>query len=476
MAKTNYTDQAQKDLEKNASLEWVGNAFGVENSSSSDGKKATEIVGLPDPDNISEALSGAGEEASSAATDMVNAWDGAFDDQEGWENLGDAAAAAALNYLNSLLEKVKKALTSTTQVSVSTLIGEVAPYCINISQTGSVLGKKLKSLMENMGEWFESSLIQELNNLGDAFLDDPNITSAVSNLKVIQAFSTTLNSIASMLDTVTKVMYVVEPAIPLVEILANMALSFFSGGTSLVTATNQMQEYIISLTQTLMVRVFETFRKLIFNISFKVPSFLVTSLSSLKFNEATDISEENQSTWTASKNSGWGQFVSSSSSLLTGKTYEGIKNLKSLKQESFNDGLRLTKGVSDVLTTYGNKIGSGNLLPSFNISKTSNWKWTTTSASDYFSSWTSPVTDYISEVKSVQEKYRSKSVEDRMAEYVAKARASANMWSPNSYSSGNTKMEITWKKKTSVVPGSPRIILDEIRIMQESSRILISRQ
>lgn len=479
MAKTTYYEQA-KEEHKEVLKGWeVDNAFGVENNNGISSEEVSEILGLPDPDAISSTFTSAGAEYSNIWTGengVAAAWDGAFDDQEGWENLGDAAAAAALNYVNSLLEKIKKAWTTTTTVSLSSLIGEVAPYCINASQTGKILSRKVGTLMSNIGEWFSDSLITELNNLGDSFLNDPNITAAVSNLKIIQAFASTLNGLSSTLDTTKKIMESVEPFIPWLEIIANLALSVWSGGTTATTAGQQLQEYLVTLTQDLYVRVFEIFRRLIFNISFKAPSFLVMSLSSLKFNEATDISEGDQAEWEASKNSIWGQAVTQTSSVLTGNAYNSLSQRKTVGQTLWGDATNTLSGASDVLKSYGNKIGSGDLLSSFKISKDSNGKWTTTSASEYFKDWTSPVTNYVSDMKDTWGKYNKEYIASAMHDYVSKAQAAAHVWAPSSYSSGNGSKENYKKTKTSVVPGSPRIVLDEIRIMQESNKIILSQQ
>lgn len=468
MAKTTYYDEAKTRHTETLSGWETNNAFGVENqvSEGSISSSVDEVFGVSSLISAGSNVRSASSEYSGVWSGVSGSWKNVGDDSEGWENLGDAASSAALNYVNNLLEKLKEAWNTTTTVSIASLVGEISPYCVNIKETGRLLSSKVQNLLSD-------SLLTEINNLGDAFLNDPAITSAVANLKIVQAFASTINGVASTIDITKKILTAVEPFLPWLEIISNLALIFWSGGATASEATSQIQKYMASMIQELGVRIFEVFRRLIFNIKFKVPSLLVTTLSSLKFNEATDISEEYQS----SLDSLYGTKVTATSNLLMGKTFNNFKSTRNsgennTSRQIWESSKNTLSTTSDTLKTYGNILSSGNLLSSFKITKEDNRDWNTTSASNYFSNWTNPTKSTISDIETDWSKYTKENIKNTMSAYIARAQSVAHIWTPESYSTGGSSQEENATREKNTVVPEVVSLLDEYGIMKESGKLI----
>ena len=417
---------------------------------------------------------------ASYGNSIYNAWTGenVLDDEEGWSQVGDAAASAALTYLNEKLSKIKSSWTTTKSVTIGDIVGEIAPYAINWRDAGTLLMGRMSNLLtyittlgnEDSGDWGDVSDYwrEEVNSAISAMLDDPSIASAVSNLKIVNAMATTLSSVSSMIDNVSSLLKSIEPYLPMVEIIADLALSFFSGGCSATKATQKLSEYMATLIQELSVKVFEILRRTVFSIKISMPSILVGALGTLKLNESQTLTEGNAET---QKN-----ISTSVSNLLSGRAYTNITTARqnnSYTHKLYTKTKNILSYTSTAAKTYSNTLASGNLLSSFEIGENwdlSNW---TDSVSNVVNPMSKLIQQYSNEWKTTKEfGYTSASVRACMAGYVLEARKEAGLIIGGTYTTGNEDSSSLKNASNTVLKEEDDDLWDEISVQKDSKTCL----
>lgn len=480
------------DWSKTSSGESV---FGVDTSSVSEDTigdtilTALQIPTQTDAENVKNTwntlITGSSDTEGSIASygnSVYNAWaeENVFDDEEGWSQVGDAAASAALTYLNEKLSKIKSSWTTTKSVTIGDIVGEIAPYAINWRDAGNLLMGRMSNLLtyittlgnEGSGDWGDVSDYwrEEVNSAISAMLDDPSIASAVSNLKIVNAMATTLSSVSSMIDNVSSLLKSIEPYLPMVEIIADLALSFFSGGCSATKATQKLSEYMATLIQELSVKVFEILRRTVFSIKISMPSILVGALGTLKLNESQVLIEGQTETQKNISN-----ISTSVSNLLSGKAYTNITTARqnnSYTHKLYAKTKNTLSYTSTAAKTYSNTLASGNLLSSFEIGENwdlSNW---TDSVSNVVDPMTKLIQQYSSEWKTTKEfGYTSASVRACMAGYVLEARKEAGLIIGGTYTTGNEDSS-SLKNTSDTVLKEEDDLWDEISVQKSSKTYL----
>jgi hypothetical protein len=326
------TSDSWNQLSTTVTQDWNNSAFSVDLSSAK--SASTPSLKKIASNASSVAISGLGTSLSylqASGADLA----GVFSTDQ-YKEVGDAAASAALNYLNSKIQKIKDAWLTPKTITVKALIGEVAPYATNITKAGSVLSERLKSIMNT------DSIEDTLSNIGFDFLSDTSssseLTSAISNLKAVQAYGNVLNSAGTIIKTAQKVMTVLEPILPVAEITSNFAMSIWSGGASANEATNSLAEQVEKYVQQLLSLTLQSFRKLIYNIPISLPALLVGAINSVSIKNA--VSSFMTKTGSSTKTGQWLESVFSE------KYYQ--ETLSSLEWEkAINKSLKDTLGTVD---------------------------------------------------------------------------------------------------------------------------------
>lgn len=282
MAEFSNIKESSNSLKNTLTSDWNSNSFGV------------SVDFTNSNDTFSTLVNSAEEAYNSVSTDVGNVWDytkaagiAASNIFEGdqYADVVDAAGSSAINYLNQKIERIKQAWTTTTTVSVSALMQEIAPYCLDWKTAIKLLGERIPSLISYLtgvqGETYADIGINLGKELSEYITTDPTVLDSVSNLQVIQATANALSAVSSIISTVETILGYLEPALPYLEIATNLALVLFSGGASAVEVGTKTPMTVQSEAQKLVSLLYEDARKALYNIKIKVPVALVGALDSI---------------------------------------------------------------------------------------------------------------------------------------------------------------------------------------------------
>lgn len=326
-----------KELDKTASQGWNNSAFGatVDTSSLNDliaaGTVQDTLRGVKSGVKA-EAKSGAMISAAFQAEAIENLY-GTFTDGNQYAAVADAAGSAALNYIQSKLQRIKDLWHQKSTVTVGSLVGEVAPMAIHFTDVPKLIGDKATDLIGYLTDTKGGTLGELASNFGtdalSSILGDSGLQSSISQLQIVQAYGNALNGVASLIDTGRRIMNKVEPVLPYLEIVTNIAMAWINPPAA-AEASSDIQSTVSEEIQKLVALATEPFRKLVFNIKLSVPQLLVGAWNSLSVREATS--------WYGDKSYKWMMEV------FSGEYYNDITN--SLQwQKSINNALNETVGT-----------------------------------------------------------------------------------------------------------------------------------
>lgn len=399
-----------------------------------------------------------------------------FDDEQGWSDLGSAAASAALKFLNSKLEILKSVWTQTEEVSVGEIIGEIAPYAVYTKALPNLIGQKLLSMCayivtlgdaSNFSDALNGTLVGVLNEFLETMLNDPSVASATGNLKVMQGVASGLSGISKSIDVITKTMSLVEPYLPIIDIIADMAMAMWSGGQSGVKATQSLAEYMANLCQELLARCFDIMKKMIFGIKFKMPVLLTGALNNLKLAEA-DILEEygDDEELLAEKKK---EMASTTAFLQRDKTSESLTS--GTASSYYNVAKTATTSASAMVTTFSDKVKSGDLISAPHINSWTDWDF-----SKVYAGYTNTWNNFTDQVTSASKKaaYTSSSAQFKMKVYAQNARRRAGIQEIEHYETASSSAGTGSSSDTSIPEKSSnlQLALDELTIKKASGDML----
>lgn len=237
--------------------------------------------------------SGIVENGSNTISSIIstgNSLAGTFTDGSQYVELADAAGSAALNYLNQKIQRIKDAWTTTTPITVKTLLGEIAPYCMDWPTAVNKLSERISSVVGYMlgvnADSWQTLGDNLLIDVSQSLLTDPAVTSAVSNLDIVQGFASGLSVITNTYSTIKSIFNMLEPLFPYLEIATNLAAMFMTGGTSGMEASSKTTQVVQAECQKLISLLLGSARKALYNIKFNVPSILVGALETLSVRDA----------------------------------------------------------------------------------------------------------------------------------------------------------------------------------------------
>ena len=216
----------------------------------------------------------------------------AFTNTQQYSELVDAAGGAALSYLNSKINRVKDLWNTKVDVTVQSIIGEVAPYALKLEDIGPNLEKKISKMMGYLlGTGTNEGTFKSLaNDVGqdvlDALQSDGSLNSSLSNLSAIQAYANTFNVINQAINIIKRLKNIYETIKPGLSISSGLALTVWSGGTSALEASNTIVEEVQKEVSLVEVLILYAIKKLVFPLKVKMPALIVGAVDSISVRSA----------------------------------------------------------------------------------------------------------------------------------------------------------------------------------------------
>lgn len=361
------TKDSAESLKQTTSSEWSNSAFGVDTTSAS--KELTQDwAQAASFDNFDVS----GELKTGTAIALSLGWEAgenlkdAFTDGDQYAKVADAAASAALSYAESKVKRLKELWEKQATITVGALVGEIAPCATSFPQVAKQVLKKSNNLIgyltgidggDNWGDLAKNFGSQVITDI----IADPSVTSAVSQLSILQAYGNVLNSVASVIDTGKQIMEVVEPVMPYLEIVTNFAMAWINAPATL-EGTQKVMEEAGRAVQKLFALAIEPLRKFVYNIKIQMPELLVGAWSSLSIQEAAEWPDDNTSTWVKEWFTGeyysntvnslqWQNSVNQALNSMT-NTVTGWSQFDFIKMDSTHGKLLKSKFLSKVVQNY----------------------------------------------------------------------------------------------------------------------------
>ena len=276
-----YTQQSANKLEKtwNDAGGRFQNAFSVEYTSTDTlGRDAAELVYDP------AAADSAYQNALTTTVAAGAAYEG-FSNWEGDQYLQavDAAHAATLDYLNDKLDKIIQYFTATSEVTVGTILGEVAPYAMNPKSAWSALGSRLADLKEksNFTEMVGDLPKDALANI----LSNETLINSIANINAVQGLVASATAINNVWNTAEGILKSIEPILPPIEILAAMSGIWINPALA-SEASQKSLTYGQMLLDWAMSKATALLKKYVYSIKLTIPSFLLDTMNSLSVKSA----------------------------------------------------------------------------------------------------------------------------------------------------------------------------------------------
>lgn len=276
-----YTHESANKLEKtwNDAGGRFQDAFSVEYQSTDTlGKDAAELVYGSSAASAAHQSALATTVAAGAAVDKFTDWNA-----NQYLQAVDAAHAATLDYLNDKLESIIKYLTDTSEVTVGTILGEVAPYAMNPKEAWTALKNRLGELVSKLD--FTEILGDISQDALSSILSNETLINSVANINAIQGLVASATAINNVWNTAENILKSIEPILPPIEILAawsgtwvNPALASEASQKSL-TYGQMLLDWAMSKATILL-------KKYVYSIKLTVPSFILDTMNTLSVKSA----------------------------------------------------------------------------------------------------------------------------------------------------------------------------------------------
>ena len=203
--------------------------------------------------------------------------------------VGNAAGNAALAFLRQKMKFIYDGISNKRPITIRALIGEVSPYVLNTEEAFSKLGEKTKDLMEYLLGVDSNNGI--LAGLGDQLLDfivsDPGVKGTVESLSAIKVYADTLNTISDAVESAQRIMKIVEPYIPIVEIASQLFSAIRTQNPNdLEGAGLGAQEEVVKKSQRLLTLLLGSFRRYIYNLEIMMPELFLGAINSVSIRDA----------------------------------------------------------------------------------------------------------------------------------------------------------------------------------------------
>lgn len=276
-----YTHQSANNLGKtwNDAGGRFQNAFSVEYQSTDTlGKDAAELVYDSSAASAAHQNALTATVAAGAAVDKFTDWDA-----NQYLQAVDAAHAATLDYLNDKLESIIKYLTDTSEVTVGTILGEVAPYAMNPKEAWTALKNRLGELVSKLD--FTEILGDISQDALSSILSNETLVNSVANINAVQGLVASATAISNVWNTAENILKSIEPILPPIEILAAMSGIWVNPALA-AEASQKSLTYGQMLLDWAMSKATILLKKYVYSIKLTVPSFVLDAMDTLSVKSA----------------------------------------------------------------------------------------------------------------------------------------------------------------------------------------------
>ena len=190
----------------------------------------------------------------------------------------DATHAATLDYLNDKLEQIIRYFSSTSEVTVGTILGEVAPYAMNPKTAWTSLKSRLGELKEkaNFTEILGDISKDALSNI----LSNETLLNSLANIDAIQGLVASATAINKVWDTAGDILKSIEPILPPIEILAAMSGIWINPALA-SEASQKSLTYGQMLLDWAMSKAMILLKKYVYSIKLTIPTFLLDTMNTM---------------------------------------------------------------------------------------------------------------------------------------------------------------------------------------------------
>ena len=276
-----YTHQSANNLGKtwNDAGGRFQNAFSVEYQSTDTlGKDAAELVYDSSAASAAHQSALTATVAAGAAVDKFTDWNA-----NQYLQAVDAAHAATLDYLNDKLDSIIKYLTDTSEVTVGTILGEVAPYAMNPKEAWTALKNRLGEVMSKLD--FTEILGDVSQDALSSILSNETLVSSIANINAIQGLVASATAINNVWNTAENILKSIEPILPPIEILAAMSGIWVNPALA-SEASQKSLTYGQMLLDWAMSKATVLLKKYVYSIKLTVPSFVLDAVDTLSVKSA----------------------------------------------------------------------------------------------------------------------------------------------------------------------------------------------
>ena len=276
-----YTHESANNLGKtwNDAGGRFQNAFSVEYQSTDTlGKDAAELVYDSSAASAAHQNALTATVAAGAAVDKFTDWNA-----NQYLQAVDAAHAATLDYLNDKLESIIKYLTDTSEVTVGTILGEVAPYAMNPKEAWTALKNRLSEVMSKLD--FTEILGDISQDALSSILSNETLVSSIANINAIQGLVASATAINNVWNTAENILKSIEPILPPIEILAAMSGIWVNPALA-SEASQKSLTYGQMLLDWAMSKATILLKKYVYSIKLTVPSFVLDAVDTLSVKSA----------------------------------------------------------------------------------------------------------------------------------------------------------------------------------------------
>ena len=276
-----YTHESANNLGKtwNDAGGRFQNAFSVEYQSTDTlGKDAAELVYDSSAANAAHQSALTTTVAAGAAVDKFTDWNA-----NQYLQAVDAAHAATLDYLNDKLDSIIKYLTDTSEVTVGTILGEVAPYAMNPKEAWTALKNRLGEVMSKLD--FTEILGDISQDALSSILSNETLVGSIANINAIQGLVASATAINNVWNTAENILKSIEPILPPIEILAAMSGIWVNPALA-SEASQKSLTYGQMLLDWAMSKATILLKKYVYSVKLTVPSFVLDAVDTLSVKSA----------------------------------------------------------------------------------------------------------------------------------------------------------------------------------------------
>lgn len=206
------------------------------------------------------------------------------------EKLGNISKTVydnAASYANEKLQNILKVWNTKVDISIETLIGDIAPFAEGFDKLGENLYNRFTRILGVLtgtnieeGDDFGSILSALGDDFKGALLGDEALNESISQLSAVKTVVESLNAGIQVYKTITQIRKVYETVSNTLSIASSFACAWWSGGVTAIEGVNTSAEVIQIATTKLRTLLLYTLKKFIFPIKIKVPMILVGNVDS----------------------------------------------------------------------------------------------------------------------------------------------------------------------------------------------------